>query len=127
MLSRNENFDHQAPMVLFWKVLEAVALIGFLAFAFTHGSLVERLGREYPTLGSLAVWIAGMLSYHQDAKHHDPWWAILSQTLAVVCVIAIVVFGFTRGLWLNFLIAPLLAWLHIQFTKRWWIRRGAWW
>jgi hypothetical protein len=124
---RNENFDPRDPTTLFWRILQVAALMGVLAFAITHGSLMDRIGNAYPTLASLAVWVAGMLSYHQDAKRRDPWWAILSQTLAVVCVIAIMVFGFSRGLWVNFLIAPLLAGLQIQFTKRWWANPGAWW
>jgi hypothetical protein len=127
MLTDDANSDRQAPRILFWKILQIACLIGVLAFAFTHGPLIERLGHEYPTVSFLGVWVVGMLSYHQDAKHHDPWWALLSQILSVVCVIAIMVFGFTRGLWPNFLILPPLAWLHIQFTKRWWVRRGAWW
>jgi len=113
--------------ILFYKILGIVCLVSVLIFAFSHGSFVDRLEHEYPTMALLVVWLVGMLSYHQDAKGHDPWWAVLSQTLSIVCVIALVVFGFTHRLWLNFLIAPPLAWLHIQFTKRWWTRPGTWW
>ncbi len=127
MLTYNENVNRQDPWILFWKILEIACLIGVLLFAFTDGPLIDRLEHDYPTLASVAMWVVGMLSYHQDAKRHDPWWAILSQTLAVVCLIAVVVFGFTNGSWLNFVIVPPLAWLHVQFTKRWWIRPGAWW
>ena len=53
--------------------------------------------------------------------------AVLSQVFAVICLIALVVFGFTRGSWPNFVIAAPLIWLHVQFTRRWWTRPGAWW
>lgn len=127
MLRHDENFEPQAQRALHWKILEAACLIGILGFAYTHGPLINRLGHLYPTAGFLVVWVVGILSYHQDAKSHDQWWAILSQSIAIICIIAIVVVGFTRGLWPNFLVAPPLAWLQIQFTKRWWVRPGQWW
>ena len=68
-----------------------------------------------------------MLSYHQDAKNRWTEWAILSQIFSVVCLIALVVFGFTQRQWLNFLLAPVLVWLHIRFSKQWWARPGEWW
>jgi hypothetical protein len=127
MLTYDEKSDGEGPRIFPWRIVELACLIGGLAFALTHGPLIVRFGHEYPTVASLALWVVGMLSYHQDAKRHDPWWAILSQILAVVSVIAIVVFGFTRGFWLNFLIAAPLTLLHLQFTKRWWVRPGGWW
>jgi hypothetical protein len=126
----NYNQDSKQPdqsWIFLSKIFGSISLVAILVFAFSHGALVDRLGHEYPTTFILAVWVVGMLSYHQDAKRHDPWWSILSQTLSIVCLIAIVVFGFTHRLWLNFLIAPSLAWLHFQFTKRWWTRPGTWW
>lgn len=101
--------------------------MAILLLLLTKAPLVHRFEHEHPNLGCLALWVLGMLSYRQDARHRGPWWAILSQTLAVVSLIALVVFGFTANSWPNFLIAPPLLWLQIQFTKRWWSRPGAWW
>jgi hypothetical protein len=88
---------------------------------------VDRFIVEYPTLALIIGWATGMLSYHQDAKRHYVTWAILSQTFAGICLIALVVFGLKRGSWPNLVVAPALIWLQIQFTRRWWVRRGAWW
>jgi hypothetical protein len=66
-------------------------------FVFTHDSLLVGLARKYPTTAALTIWAVGLLSYHQDAKHHDQWWAILSQILATVCVLAIIVFALPVG------------------------------
>jgi hypothetical protein len=52
---------------------------------------------------------------------------VLSQMFAVICLIALVIFGFTHNEWPNFVIATALIYLHIQFTKRWKARPGAWW
>jgi hypothetical protein len=89
--------------------------------------IIDAFFAQHPTVLSLVVWAVGMLSYHQDAKHHDPSWTIFSQTLAIVGLTALVVFGFTHKSWPNFVIAPPLIWLHFQFTKRWWAKPGAWW
>jgi hypothetical protein len=88
---------------------------------------LDALMRQYATLSLVIMWGIGMLSYHQDAKSHDVGWAIHSQILAVVCLVALVVFGFTYKSWPNFVISPPLIWLHVQFTKRWWARPGKWW
>ena len=127
MLKFAERPSSDLPPWSTWKVLGVTCVIALLIFAFTHGSLVDRLGHEYPTVAFLAAWAIGLLSYHQDAKHQDPWWAILSQIPSVCCLMAILVFGFTHGSWRNFLIAPLLAFLHIELSRRWWIRPGSWW
>jgi hypothetical protein len=128
MLTYHRDAKHDDPRwVFWWKILEIASLIVLLVFAFTHGSLIDRMEREYPTMAVLTAWAAGMLSYHQDTKFQNGSWAFLSQILAVASLIALVVFGFTHRLWPNFLIAPPLLWLHIQFTKRWWVRPGAWW
>jgi hypothetical protein len=128
MLNYNQGSKgNEGSWILLRKIIGIVCLVSALVFAFSHRALVDRLAHEYPTTAILVGWSVGMLSYHQDAKRHDPWWAVLSQTLSIVCLIAIVVFGFTQRLWLNFLIAPPLAWLHIEFTKRWWARPGKWW
>lgn len=128
MLNYDQDFKRRnLSLIFFWKILGIICLVSVLVFAFSHGSFGDRLEHEYPTAVILVGWLVGMLSYHQDAKHRDRWWAVLSQTLSIVCLIAIVVFGFTQRLWLNFLIAPPLAWLHIQFTKHWWTRPGTWW
>jgi hypothetical protein len=110
-----------------WKILAGASLIGLLVLWFTHGPLLHGIWREYPIVGYLAGWTVGMLSYHQDATRHDPWWAFLSQILAVGSVLNFVVLGFTQRSWLIFLIAPPLIWLHVQFTMRWWARPEAWW
>lgn len=128
MFNYDQNSKRRDPWgIFFLRILGTVCLVAVLFFAFSHGSFVERLEHEYPTAAILVLWLVGMLSYHQDAKRHDSWWSILSQMLSVVCLIAIVVFGFIHRLWLNILIAPPLVWLHIQFTKRWWTRPGMWW
>ncbi len=128
MLTHYQDAQHREPWwVRFWKILEIAFVITLLGFAFTHGPLIDRFGHQHATVAFVTAWVVGMLSYHQDAKCHDLWWAVPSQTLAVACMVVIVVFGFAHGLWANFLIAPPLAWLHVQFTKRWWRRPGAWW
>jgi len=83
--------------------------------------------RRYPTISLVCFWGLGMLSYHQDAKHRLNAWALLSQLFSVICLIALVVFGFTQHEWANFIVVPPLVWLHVQFTKRWWARPEAWW
>src|SRR3970040_1864988 len=96
-------------------------------YCFVQSSWPESLFENYPTISLLAGWTLGMLSYHQDAKRHDAGWAVWSQIFAVVCLIAVVVFGFAHRSWLNLVIAVPLIWLHVQFTRRWWARPGAWW
>jgi hypothetical protein len=88
---------------------------------------VDALIAQYPTGSTLVGWGVAMLSYHQDSKHRYVGWAILSQTFALVCLVALVAFGFIHKSWPNFVIAPPLIWLHVQFTKRWWAKPGAWW
>jgi hypothetical protein len=129
MLTYDQDAEHDAPWSFLWKILAGASLIGLLVFWFTHGPLIDHIGREYPIVACLALWTVGMLSYHQDASRHDPWWgwAFVSQSWAVTSLINIVVLGFTHRSWPNFLIAPPLIWLHIQFTKRWWARPGVWW
>ena len=109
------------------NIVQIGALVAFLAFMFTHGPWVDHVMAVHPTLSALAGWGGGMLSYHQDAKRHGLGWALLSEIFAVACLVALVVLGFRHGAWANFLIAPALAWLQFQFTKRWWARPGAWW
>ena len=80
------------------------ALVGVLLIPPTVRSLID----QYPTASILVGWGIAMLSYHQDARRHDPGWAIFSQILGVVLLIALVVFGFTHKSWHNFVIAPPL-------------------
>jgi uncharacterized protein (DUF486 family) len=95
--------------------------------AFVVCTWFDALASQHPTLLVLIGWGIGMLSYHQDSKRHYVGWAVLSQAFALVCLIALVAFGFTHRFWPNFVIAPPLLWMHIQFTKRWWAKPGAWW
>jgi hypothetical protein len=128
MLTYLQDAKHDDPWWSFlWKILAGASLIGLLVFWFTHGSLIDRIGREYPIVACLAVWTVGMLSYHQDATQR--WWgfAFMSQSIAITSLINIVVLAFTHGSWPIFFIAPPLIWLHVQFTKRWWARPGVWW
>jgi hypothetical protein len=60
-----------------------------------------------------------MLSYRQDVKHPDWGFGTLSQIIAVVSVIALLVFGFSHRSWPNFVIVPALVWLQIELPKRW--------
>lgn len=87
---------------------------------------VDGLMHRYPAVVALLGWIVGILSYHQDVRLKSGF-GFLSQLFAVICLIALVVFGFTHGEWWNFLIVSALVWLHIQFTRRWLARPGAWW
>lgn len=84
------------------------------------------LMRRHDTVSVLCIWGIAMLSYHQDVTLKTGF-GVLSQILAVISLIALVVFGVTHGEWWNFLIAVALAWLHIQLTRRWMARPGAWW
>ena len=61
-----------------------------------------------------------MLSYYQDAKRHDLAWGILSQFVAVVSLLSIIVIGVMHRAWPNFLLAPVLVYVQIQLTRRWW-------
>jgi hypothetical protein len=88
---------------------------------------VDDLMRSHPTTSLVVLWTIGMLSYHQDVNNKLAGFAMLSQVFAIICLVALISFGFTQREWLNFLIAPPLAWLHIQFTMRWRARPGAWW
>lgn len=128
MLTQAENDNRRDPRAALWRILEAACFGALLLLLLTKGTLIDRLGREYITLACLAGWAVGMLSYRQDVRYRDPLgFAIPSQILAVVSLIALVVFGFTRRSWPNFLIALPLVWLHIQLTRRWWARPSAWW
>ncbi|MGO9640671.1 MAG: hypothetical protein ACLP1Y_05115 [Candidatus Acidiferrales bacterium] len=82
--------------------------------------------RRHETVSLLCLWGIAMLSYHQDVKLKTGF-GVLSQILAVASLIAFVAFGFTYGDWWNFLIVLILSWFHIQFTRRWPARPGAWW
>ena len=62
-----------------WRILQAACFVAILFLLVTKGPLIDRLEHEDPTLGCLAVWAVGIFSYRQDARHHDPWWAFLSQ------------------------------------------------
>ncbi len=112
---------------IFWNILSLAAMLAFGVFVFTSRPLVDRLMDVYPTASLVVVWGVGMLSYHQDAKLRLVGWAIFSQILAIACLVGLVVFGFKYRVWPNFFIAPPLAWLHVEFTKRWWAKPGAWW
>jgi hypothetical protein len=128
MLTLNESENRRDPRVTLWRIFEVVFSGMVLLLLFTKGPLVDRLWQEYPTVVWLAVWVVAMLSYHQDIRLGDPvGFAVPSQILAVVSLMALLVSAFTHRLWLNLLIAPPLIWLHIQLTRRWWARPGAWW
>jgi hypothetical protein len=88
---------------------------------------IDNFMSRHPAVPLLCLWAMAMLSYHQDVKHPRLKFAPVSQIIAVTCLVTLVVFGFTRKDWLNFLIAPAFALLHIQFTKRWSARPGTWW
>jgi hypothetical protein len=88
---------HESSWALWRRILEIALLVAALVLLFTQPALVDRLYKEHQTLALVVVWTAAMLSYHQDAARRDPWWSILSQILAVACLVALVVFRFTRG------------------------------
>ena len=90
-------------------------------------SSFDQVMSNHPTVALVWMWVIAMLSYHQDVKHPGYGFGILSQIIAVACLVTILVFGFTRGEWWNFLIVSVLTWLHMQFTRRWSARPGAWW
>jgi hypothetical protein len=92
-----------------------------LAFSF------DDLMRSHPSVPLVLMWGVAMLSFHQDVKHPNFGFGPISQMVAITCLVVLLVFGFTHGDWVNFLIVPVLAWLHFQFTKRWRARPGAWW
>ena len=89
-------------------------------------SWLDAIMHTYPSVFAIFGWVLEMLSYQQNIKHKTGF-GILSQVLAVICMVALVVFGFTRGSWVNFLIVPALAWLQIQFIRRLRARPGTWW
>ena len=75
---------------------------------------------RHPSVALVWMWAIAMLSYHQDVKHPHYGFRTLSQMVAITCLAAILFFGFTNREWWNFFIVAALAWLHIQFTRRWW-------
>lgn len=91
-----------------------------------HSSL-DVAARTHPSVVAMCGWVVGILSYHQDAKHRLKQWGIVSQIFSITCLVALLVFGFMHDEWWNFLVVCALGWLHIQCTKRWWARPGAWW
>jgi hypothetical protein len=103
-------------------VIHLTAIHGFDVFPW-----LDELVDQYPTIARLVAWGVGMLSYHQDAKHRLVSWAILSQMFACACLFSLLTVWFTHRSWPTFVIAPPLIWVHVQFTKRWWARPGAWW
>ena len=128
MLSNHQDGrPHRTWWVFLWKVLEGVFLITAVVLVFTQGRMIHLLETQYPTAASLAGWGIGMLSYHQDSRYHIVGSAILSQIFAFVCLTALVVLGFTHRSWANFVVALPVIWMHVEFTKRWWKRPGAWW
>jgi len=128
MLSNHQDGrPHRTWWVFLWKVLEGVFLITAVVLVFTQGRMIDLLETQYPTAASLAGWRIGMLSYHQDSRHHIVGSAILSQIFAFVCLTGLVVLGFTHRSWANFVVALPVIWMHVEFTKRWWKRPGAWW
>lgn len=90
-------------------------------------SSLEVAARAHPGTVAAVGWVAGILSYHQDAKYRLKEWAMVSQVLSLVCLIALLAFAFTRNEWWNFLIVPALGWLQIECSRRWWARPGMWW
>ena len=128
MLNDYQNADRQRTgWAQISSALQAAGLLALVVIIATHRSLLGNLMGLYPTASLIALWVAAMLSYHQDAKHHCLGWAIWSQIFATACLVAMVVFGFKYGRGFNFLIALPFVWLQFQFTKRWWARPGAWW
>lgn len=128
MLTYNQDEERGSQWrVLLQRILGIAPLIVLTIFLFAQNSFIYRVDREYPTVFFLFGWAVGMLSYHQDVRLDFKQWAFLSQLFSVICLIEIVVFGFTRGVWINFLIAPPMIWVHIQLSRRWWARPGAWW
>lgn len=128
MPSDNKSSNSNRPArVSFYSALQAAALLALVVIIATNRALMGSLMVRYPTTSLIVLWAAAMLSYRQDARRRSLGWAIWSQTFATVCLIAMVVFGFKYGRWLNFLIAPPLGWLQFQFTKHWWGSPGAWW
>ena len=87
---------------------------------------IDAVVRRHETVSLVCVWGIAMLSYHQDIKLKTGF-GVLSQILAVVSLIAFVVFGVMQREWWNFLIAAVLLWLHIQLTRRWRARPTTWW
>jgi hypothetical protein len=95
--------------------------------SFVLTSSLDEVLRSHPSIAAVAGWLVGILSYHQDARFRLRGWAVVSQTLSVICLIALLAFGLAHEQWTNFLIVPALGWLQFQFTKRWWAKPGAWW
>jgi hypothetical protein len=74
----------------------------------------------------------GMLTYPQDAKRDDPWWAFLWKILAGASLVGLLVVWFTHGpllhrLWREYPILGYFAgWTvgmssyHQDATQRWW-------
>lgn len=87
----------------------------------------ERILSGHATIPAVLLWAVWMLSYHQDATSRSMGWLIVSQMAAIMGLIGLAIFGVTDREWWNFILLPILAWLHVEFTRRWWARPGAWW
>jgi hypothetical protein len=87
----------------------------------------ERLLSKHEPIPAISLWALWMFSYRQDAGCRSMGWLILSQMVAITALIGLAVFGFTDREWWNFILLPVLVWLHVEFTRRWWARPDAWW
>jgi len=110
-----------------YRIAETLGGLALLIFLWTRGEHATELMREHRTASCLIGWAVGMLSYRQEASGQPRSFAYLSQFFACIMVIALVVFLFKYRDWANLFILPPVIWLHIEFTKRWWARPGAWW
>jgi hypothetical protein len=85
-------------------------------------SSIDHAAHMHPSAVAVIGWCVAMLSFHQDARLRLSSWAGLSQMFEVICLVALVVFGFTHRSWMNFLIVPLLLYAQVRLTTRWWAR-----
>src|SRR5271170_4252362 len=103
------------------------AMFLLLSEMFAQAASIDDVMHRHPSAVALAGWVIGILSYHQDVKHPNWRFGALSQLFAAICLIALIVFGFTHREWTDFVLATVLVYLHIRFTKRWKAHPGAWW
>ena len=125
------TYDNQ-PRENWWamplKILAGACLIVLAAAFFYYRPLLDRpLSPRSKSVGALVLWAVWMLSFRQDVEIKSWFGAVFSQCIAIMALGGLALFGFTHGVWVNFLILPLLVWLHVQLTKRWSARPNDWW
>ncbi|HVB85111.1 MAG TPA: hypothetical protein VNK23_00395 [Candidatus Dormibacteraeota bacterium] len=84
------------------------------------GFLARHLG-----IGLLLVWAVWTLSTQQDIRRRDSAGVVLSQFIALVALVALLITGITSRSWLNVALATGAVCVQFWLMARWWVARKA--